>query len=153
MILVKNVEQYDSNYIYFSFPIKNNIVANGNFIKLFYSTPNFTLNGIYLKMDLNALGVERQMNKNILFFNVMNNITLIEQIKQIEENILNKVGISGKMTRNLLYKQLLQGKIKIVKQYNAGYLNTNSNLNIVLKISGVWEDEMEYGLNYKFIYA
>ena len=48
MNLVKHLNQYDDNYVIFCDPIKNNIMNDGNFIRILYSANNFTLNGIYL---------------------------------------------------------------------------------------------------------
>ena len=48
MNIVKNIEQYDENNVYFFDPIKNNIMNDGTFIRILYSTENFMLNGIYL---------------------------------------------------------------------------------------------------------
>ena len=48
MNLVKKIEQYDEDNIFFCEPIKNNIMIEGNFIRILYSTFNVTLKVIYL---------------------------------------------------------------------------------------------------------
>ena len=48
MNIVKTIDQYNENYIYFCEAIKNNIMNEGSFIRIIYSTPQFILNGIYL---------------------------------------------------------------------------------------------------------
>ena len=55
MNIVKNIEQYDENNVYFFDPIKNNIMNDGTFIRILYSTENFMLNGIYLHITLNDI--------------------------------------------------------------------------------------------------
>ena len=52
MNIVKNIDQYNDNFVYFCDPIKNNIMNNGNFIRILYSTSIFVLNGIYLNISI-----------------------------------------------------------------------------------------------------
>ena len=61
MNIVKNIDQYNDNFVYFCDPIKNNIMNNGNFIRILYSTSIFVLNGIYLNISINQK--EETMNK------------------------------------------------------------------------------------------
>lgn len=145
MILVKKLYQYDPNSIYFSYPMKNNVMNNGFFTKIFYSLNVFILNGLYFSLDLNILDVEYYTDKKILYFNVNDNIDTINLIKNIEKDVLSKLGIFNKICNNLLYKQLMKGKIKINS-------DNGKNKNIILKISGIWEDDMSYGLNFKFMF-
>ena len=44
MNIVKKIEQYDENSIFFCEPIKNTIMNEGTFIRILYSTNNITLN-------------------------------------------------------------------------------------------------------------
>jgi hypothetical protein len=55
MNIVKRIEQYDENNIFFCEPIKNNIMNEGNFIRIIYSTHNIVLNGIYLLIILSNI--------------------------------------------------------------------------------------------------
>ena len=48
MNIVINMNQYDENNIFFCEPIKNNIMNDGTFIRIIYSTNNIVLNGIYI---------------------------------------------------------------------------------------------------------
>ena len=48
MNLVKNIEQYEENNIFFCEPIKNNIMNDGRFIRILYSNNILVLNGIYI---------------------------------------------------------------------------------------------------------
>ena len=52
MNIVKKLEQYNEDHVYFLEPIKNNIMNNGRFIRIIYSTPLFTLNGIYISLNI-----------------------------------------------------------------------------------------------------
>ena len=48
MNIVKRIDQYNKNNIFFCEPIKNNIMNEGIFIRILYSSHNFILNGVYL---------------------------------------------------------------------------------------------------------
>lgn len=146
MIIAINLSQYESNKIYFSYPMKNNVVHNGHFMKIYYSAINFTLSGMYIKLNLDVLQNECFSNKNILFFdpNNINNSKIIEVLRYIEDDILRKANITDKNCTDLLYKQLLKGKIKISS-------NNFSGNALILKISGIWDDENSCGLNFKFL--
>ena len=145
MNLVKKIEQYNEDNIFFCEPIKNNIMIEGNFIRILYSTFNVTLNGIYLFIQLNDITSEKYYNKNKCTFNVNNHRELIEKIKVIEENILKKIAINDKIPQFKIYEQLINGNIKFFSDYFS-----KSNNSFILKISGIWETQTNYGLTYKF---
>lgn len=148
MNLVKNINQYDDSYIIFCDPIKNNIMSDGNFIRILYSTNNFTLNGIYLFITLKDIICEKYYNKYKCIFNINNHKDLIEQIKSIEENILNKLEyvFYNKFPQSKIYEQFKNGYIKFFQE-----IQNKSNASFILKISGVWELNSSFGLTYKFI--
>jgi hypothetical protein len=146
MNIVKTLDQYDENYIYFCDPIKNNVMNEGNFIRVLYSTPSFVLNGIYLLIRLNDIVVEKYYNKYKCIFNVNMHRDLIENVKTIETNLLKKINIKNKFSQNKIYEQLKNGNIKIFSDINVKpYTNT-----FLLKISGIWETESHYGVTFKF---
>lgn len=153
MNIVKKINQYNDNYIYFCEPIKNNIMNEGFFIRILYSSPLFVLNGIYLHLSFNDIIIEKYYNKYKCLFNVSNHKDLIESIRIIEENILKKVNIKNKNPQYKIYEQLINGNIKIFFDNKNKFINNceNSNLNhFLLKISGIWETDTSYGVTYKF---
>jgi hypothetical protein len=146
MNIVKTLDQYDENYIYFCDPIKNNVMNDGNFIRILYSTPSFVLNGIYLLVRLNDVVVERYYNKYKCTFNINIHRELIENIKTIETNLLKKINIKNKSPQSKIFEQLKNGNIKIFSDIGIKpYTNT-----FLLKISGIWETETQYGVTFKF---
>jgi hypothetical protein len=147
MNLVKNIDQYDENNVYFCEPIKNNVMNDGLFIRILYSTPSFVLNGINLLIILNDISVEKYYNKYKCNFNPTNHKDLIENIKSIEENILKNVNIVNKIPQFKIYEQLKNGNIKI---FFENVENVNNGL-FMLKISGIWETEFHFGITYKFV--
>ena len=146
MNLVKKIDQYNENNIFFCDPIKNNIMNEGKFIRILYSTFNITLNGIYLLISLNDITSEKYYNKNKCIFNVNTHKELIEKIKIIEENLLKKIEIINKTPQFKIYDQLINGNIKFFCDFFS-----KSNNFFILKISGIWETQLSYGLTYKFI--
>ena len=146
MNIVKTLEQYDEDCVYFCDPIKNNIMNDGYFIRIIYSTPIFTLNGIYLSININHLTIEKYYNKFKCSFDTIFHKELIEQLQTIEDNIIKKINIRGKIPQYKIYEQLKNGNIKIFSE------NIDKINNIfLLKIAGIWETDMYYGLTYKFI--
>ena len=146
MNIVKTLEQYDEDCIYFCDPIKNNIMNDGYFIRIIYSTPIFTLNGIYLSININHLTIEKYYNKFKCSFDINLYKNLIESMQTIENNIIKKINIRGKIPQYKIYEQLKNGNIKIFSE-NIDKINNT----FLLKIAGIWETDMYYGLTYKFI--
>ena len=147
MNIVKNIDQYDSKCVYYCDPIKNNIMNEGYFVRIIYSTNNFVLNGITLLVQLNDVYCEKYYNKYKCIFNISTHKEIIEKIKVIEEGLLRNVNIRGKMPQYKIYDQLRNGNIKIIAE-NGDKINNNL---FMLKISGIWENDCQYGLTYKFM--
>ena len=148
MNIVKTIEQYDENNIYFCDPIKNNVMNEGFFIRILYSTPLFVINGINLFISLNDVSIDKYYNKYKCCFIANNHKQMIDDIKLIEEALLKNVNIKNKIPQFKIYEQLRNGNIKIFSD-NIEKIN-NNNL-FMLKISGIWETEFQYGVTYKFV--
>jgi hypothetical protein len=147
MNLTKTLKQYNEDYIYFLDPIRNNIIDNGSFIKIIYSTPIVTFNGIYLHININYQNFEKYFNKFKCTFDVNLHKDTITMLKNIEENILIKLyNSTNKTPQYKIYEQLKNGTIKI-------FSNSCDKIspNFILKIAGIWETDTDYGLTYKFI--
>ena len=138
MNVVKNFDQYDSRCVYYCDPIKNNIMNEGFFIRIMYSTNNFVLNGITLLVQLNDVYCEKYYNKYKCIFNITTHRETIEKVKSIEDGLLRNVNIRGKMPQYKIYEQLRNSE------------KINNSL-FMLKISGIWENDTQYGLTYKFM--
>lgn len=144
MNLVKTFKQFNENNIFFYEPIKNNILDEASFIKIIYSNNNVSLNGIYLLVNFKNIICEKYYNKYKINFNIKNNKKLIDDLKNIEEEILKKYNIN-KLPQFKLYELLNNGNIKILNEIK------NDECNLVLKISGLWENSINYGLTFKFL--
>ncbi len=144
MNIVKTIEQYNDNNLIFCEPIKNNIMNDGNFIRILYSTNNMSLNGIYLLINLYDISCEKYYNKFKCSFNTSSNKDLIENLKLIEEAILKKYK-TNKLPSHKIYEQVKCGYIKVFSD-----TGNKSYCPFILKISGIWETQNNYGLTYKF---
>lgn len=130
-MIAEDIDNISYHNIFISESNKNN---TNNFIKIFYSNSIFFLNSIYIKLKINNLRVN---NNKIIFDNLYN----IEKIKNLESFILNNVNINKepilKLT-NLFDNNILKYGDEIHK-YN------------ILKISGIWETNENYGITFKII--
>ena len=79
------------------------------------------------------------------------NIKILETLKDIETTILDKFNI-----RNMHKKRVLniatQLKNNFIKIYTNKYISygCKTRLNLLLKISGIWESADEYGITFRF---
>ena len=146
MNVVKRIDQYNDNHLFFCEPIKNNVMNEGNFIRLLYSTNSVVLNGIYLQITLNDIICEKYYTKYRCNFCTVMHKNIIDNLKIIEEDILKKSEITNKTPQFKIYDQLKNGNLKIFTD-----IGNKTSCSFILKISGIWETYNNYGLTYKFI--
>ena len=146
MNIVKTLDQYNENCVYFCDPIKNNIMNDGTFIRIIYSTPLFVLNGIYISINIVIISIEKYYNKFKCTFELNQHRDIIDRLRSLEECLLSKANIIGKISQYKVYEQLRNGNIKVFSESPEKINNT-----FLLKITGIWETENEYGLTYKFL--
>jgi len=129
---------------------KKNIIMNGNFTKIIYSDNNITLNGVYINCPFTIEQLDNSLQKNIVFN--LDTEPILNKIISIETAILNYYKHKFHIAQNpqyLLFNQIINQHIKLYNQNNGIF--KNSTTQIVLKISGVWENAESFGLTYKFI--
>lgn len=151
MNIYKYINDFNLNDVYYLDPIKNTVIDNSTFIRILYSNDLFILNGIYLYLNFNNITLNTINNKSKYYFDINYNNDLIESLKKIELDILNNYN-SSKILSTKLYNQLTNG---FIKNINLTDEITNHNETIkyqfVLKISGIWESHIHYGLTYKIL--
>jgi hypothetical protein len=138
-------ESITKEYIYFNEPIQNNIINESRYIRILYSTPNIVFNGIHVLINLSIDNIERQYNKNILYYNIEKNTQAINSIKKIEKTILKKYNSFKTPSYNL--SELMDGGV--IRLFT-DLTEKKKVMSIILKISGLWEDDKTYGVTYKF---
>tara|TARA_Y100000389_G_C17446646_1_gene512029 strand:- start:779 stop:1249 length:471 start_codon:yes stop_codon:yes gene_type:complete len=153
MLLCLDIKKnpFEKNNIIINDKTKNNVMPDPNsyFSRILYSNQNITLNGLYLKFVLSNVKVVNSYSKKIFYIDRnVNNKKTIEHICYIEKSIINKY-FSCKNKKYKIQNQLLQNSLKLfddsIKQ------GKYTMFNFILKISGVWENETDFGLTYKFI--
>ena len=149
MSILKTLDQYNHNNLYFCDTIKNNVMPNGNFIRMLYCMNNFTMNGLYLHIPFINVAHEKYYQKYKFTFDTHVHKNIITKLVNIEKDILDRVMIdsSQKTPQYKVREQLVNGCIKL--HLNDTTFDTN-NVSLALKISGIWETETNYGLTYKF---
>ena len=154
MYLIKQLSQYDEKCVYFGEPIKNNVVCDGNFIRLLYSSETIVFNGIYLELNFSEPLLEKHYNKRKCVFSTLNNEGIISKLGEIELNLLNLINLPEKTKHRKLLEQLNNGCIKFICETTPSpplQQQQQRKSRIVIKISGIWETEHDYGLTFKFM--
>ena len=148
MNIAKRIDQYDRDNVYFCDSIKNNVMLNGNFIRILYCTHHFTLNGIYIQFSLKDVCYEKYYQKYKCVFDGDKYQDIMSGIVDIENSIIKKSAFMfpGKNPQFKIAEQLHHGFIKIF----LSDMPKSSNTTFLLKISGIWETDDEYGVTYKF---
>jgi len=151
MNICETIHNFDINNIFYLDPIKNTVIDNSNFIRILYSNELLTLNGVYILLNFNNINIINNNNRIKYCINISDNTKIINFIKNLEKDILDNSIIKNKIQSNKLSDLLMNGYIKNINiPFNETKLN-NSNNKFLLKISGIWETETEYGLTYKIL--
>ena len=172
MELSINVHKVNTQNVYFT-EKKKNIIVDGDFTKILYSTDVFEMNGLYILFKFDSLHfyslsklpsvskdtmasqqnwiqVNRTSKRTFAFSNASKlNMDLVERLCQIEKDIIERYIASNcpsKTASYILKNQLVSGTIKYHSIDEA-----NQNSKTLLKISGVWETETNVGITMKFI--
>lgn len=147
MNIVTDINAFDSNNVYFLDSVKNTIMSDSNFIRIIYSNHLFMLNGIFLKINLKITSSDKYYNKYKYTFDYNINKSEIEKIILIEEIVLRMLNIKNKFPVFRIGEQLINENIKLFS--DVPFKNIENQF--VLKMSGVWESDTEYGIIYKFM--
>ena len=134
-----DIDKINFNNIFFLEPIKNTVIEKFNFIRIIYSNEDIILNGLYITLFINIISVDKHFSKFKCNYDYESNKELIKKIEKIEKKILQKYDIKP------IYKikeQLDTNYLKLFIDKNENQINGK----FILKISGIWEDEREYGI-------
>jgi len=125
-------------------PMRNKVIAQSKFIKLLYSNSLFTMNGIFIDFTFNNMSIHKNHTKWRHSFNINghDNKQIVDNIIKIENELLNLIHIP-QTKKKICQDQLLNQYITLNNQCKSG--------NVILKISGIWISNTEYGLSFKYI--
>ena len=149
MNVVIKEDQLNISNVYYTEPIQNIIMDNSQFIKIVYSTQDIVLNGIYLLVELKHTVKERYFKKIKISYDLGINNPMLYRLYDIENQLLNKYNTTNKIPRKIIYDTLSSGVIKMFPNSESDFTNNKNSL--ILKISGIWENDTEYGLTYKLL--
>lgn len=144
MIIVDNLNNFQSNYLYYTDSVDNNIMENSSFIRILYSNKDFTTNGLYFHLPIKNIKYQIINKKVKFFYDVKENETMLNNIYLIENQILENYSIDKEKIFTI-NKLLNMGTLK------SNYETINTTYNFILKISGIWENKNSYGVTYKII--
>ena len=151
MFIALNTAQFNKNNTIISERTRNNVIDDSYFYRFYYSDDYFNTNGIFIKFNIKDIKVEKYYNKlKCIFKNNKYNNNIIKNIINIEDQILEKFyRISNSPKTFRISEQLSNSYIKL---YSEGFQNytTYDNINFLLKISGLWVSNSQYGITFRF---
>lgn len=155
--------QFSIENLFFMDRVKNVIMKNGDFIKFLYSDQDCVMNSLYFQVPLIVSGQEKSFHKTRLLYDNLNNINIsyTRQIYLIEKTILDYFANNGKKPIYKISENMYNGNIHFSESEQnpvaaatapppPPILNTKGKF--IIKFSGIWENNTEYGITYKFIY-
>jgi len=148
MNIILNLNNINSYNVCFLEP-KKNIIMDGLFTKINFLNEYLTMNGIFIIFPIEQYSIENNEKKYYLKFNHTSNMRTVQEFSKLENNLLELYNTNhnrNKKKSMLLSKQLFNGYIKIYKE-KVDVIH--DKLRLVMKISGIWENETEIGLTYK----
>jgi len=148
MNIILNLNNINSYNVCFLEP-KKNIIMEGSFTKMNFLNEYLTMNGIFIIFPINQYSIENNEKKYYLKFNHTVNTKTVQEFSKLENNLLDLYNNSHNRMKKkslLLSKQLNNGYIKIYKENVHAF---HDKLHLVMKISGIWDNETDIGLTYK----
>lgn len=157
-MLCEEISDINLNNLIIMDPIKNNVLLESYFYKINYYNNIIIYNGLYIHFELKYLEI---LNDKIIY-NFEENFNILNELFKIENELLNINNIQKK--KNLKIKEIIEKKnikynyIDINSNININNINHFNNINnksnhidLILKISGIWKTNENYGLTFKFL--
>lgn len=157
MIIANAPSKFNIHDVYYCKPIRNKIMPGGMFVRLIYSNDIVSINGVHISFPLYGRIQEIYNNKFKYTYIGTDGDSILSSINAIEQAILKHANIVNKSPQYKLHEQLQSGCFKYF-QDNISLCKTGKQnntyppcvTNFVLKISGIWTTEADYGITYKF---
>ena len=144
----------NAEYIHFSEPVQNAVMNDSYFIRIIYSDNNASLFGLMIPMYFNGVTILKTYNKSIIMYDLHSHRDMISKICNLEILILERYNHLLKLFLQKqkcpvynLTSQLRSCSVKLFDDIDTKM----DECNIVLKISGIWENDKEIGITFKFI--
>lgn len=144
-ILTISIEQYNANNIYFYNTVRNSILENSEFMKMFYSNHVLCMTGLFIEIPCSKFDVQyvHQTNTKCITHIVLHD-DIVRVLQQIEQDVMSKSNIQN---RSYAYKMdsFHRNPVKIHHPKSVPISHS-----ILVKISGVWKTTDCCGVTYKF---
>lgn len=150
MNLVLDETNIDLNNFYYGKKMENNIISDSYFYNIYYSTDLIHINNVLIKIKLNNVYISEYFNKVKCSFNPSENRKVVKFLSHIETKLLEMFD-DEYVNDHKLFEQLKIGEIKINNHSNMKIKKHTRSLDILLKISGIWETHDKKGVIMKFI--
>ena len=154
MNLILQPSQFNPIYLYF-LERKSNMIIDGLFSKLMYSTDSFITTGLYIDCLFQSI---KKTGISMIVFDIHKNSEIIQQLCHIEKQVLQaymqQFQLSNKTPIFDLENKLQTGTIRYYTSptYNkSSTYKLSSAINYYIKVSGIWETDHQIGLTYKII--
>lgn len=153
-VLVLDLYHYDPQCFYY-LDSQKNVLMDGFFTKIIYTHSYFTMNGLYFYFPIQHSYIEPMKDKYYVHFdpNLTQNKAIMDILFKLETQILLHYAsfVNRRKASNMtMYKHLLKGKFRIHEPSPVSSLDVSQ---YILKISGIWENENEFGVTYKWLEA
>ena len=151
MIVLLNDNQFKKDNIILLDKNTNTIMNNGYFHRIYYSNTKFTMNGIFILYDLENVIVQEDFNKIMISIQYESYNEIMSSIKKIETEISTKY--FPYIKKNFVSKMndyFVNNKIRIFNDNNIRSGNYKIK-SLILKISGIWETQSQYGVTFKIL--
>ena len=145
MFLLLNPSNFHIQNVYF-LEKRINMIMEGFFTKIVFSTEYMTMNGIFFKLPLSSPNFSNHM----LSISQSSHKDMIQRLCSIEKHLIQYYMMfynSNKTPVYSLKSQLQRGQVKYYKDTSPGSTETA----FYLKISGIWENSYEAGITFKII--
>jgi hypothetical protein len=156
MLLVIPHNSIDFWYISFGEKTTNAIIEAGNYYSVLYITPDMSISVIHIGFTLKNITMISHFNKYRCSYNETSdaNHTIINNLINIERGILTRFNTKKRAVfrmpkvKEMSTMNCFVNMVGIDPSISVSALGPE--LNIIMKVSGVWETEDEYGLIFKF---
>ena len=114
MYLCIKETDFDKNNVIINEKIKNNVINNSYFYRIYYSTDEFTSNGLVMSFNIKYDKIEKYFSKIKILFREILNHKVITQLIKIEDSLLNALNIKNKEKKTQIKEQITNGFLKIM---------------------------------------
>lgn len=165
MLIAENIYNINYNNIIITRSMKNNIQTNNNFYKILYSNDFVTLNGIYCYFKLENIKID--LDQQIIIFSKDFNLNIINKLIEIESKLLNQYSknkeksfkISEILNNHYIkynFIQHLEFNNNLQNNKQSNIINNfedlkKTDIELIIKISGIWESNNTNGITFKFL--